>query len=403
MKTNLQSRKIGKELQPHLQPRVCASQGLRKLKLSQDLSTTDFAWNSIVETTLEMASLGWKRWAGAIALGSTAPFVIAFVPLDPEERAAKRQRLFDNVRSRFQYHTLLQEGSFASKPFSELPDETSRALKPFGSSFGGNSGGSGPGKKHPGMVKSNGGNPNDPDNIVRIGPHLGQEVPGESEPLPIPHTNYVWKSDKPIEDLEQHLKMLRERREKLALEAELLWSWLSEKELDYYNSPGTSEDSPDKAAKLRYLETLGSVHTKTWLEASSCDWMIADSKKRIEQLRSAATNNGKVSWRAVCSDLAAKKSPDHALTILRVTAQGIKQKQEQLEKTKHNMALTMVNPDFEEREEEVQVFDPIQKKMVSGRDLFQNARNMLEELLKQTNVDQETVEQVIADAEKRQK
>ncbi|KAF7186885.1 hypothetical protein HII31_11845 [Pseudocercospora fuligena] len=348
-----------------------------------------------------MASLGWKRWAGAIAFGSTAPLLIAFVPLDSEQRAAKRQRLFDNVRSSFQDNTLLQEGSFASKPFSKLPDETSRALKPFGSPFGGNSGGSSPGKKHPGMVKSNADQPNSPDDIVKIGPHLGQELPGESEPIPIANTNYAWKSDKPIEDLEQHLSMLRERREKLALEAEMIWSWLSEKELDYYNSPGTSEDSPDKAAKLRYLETLGSVHTKTWLEASSCDWMIADSKKRIEQLRSAATNNGKVSWRAGCSDLAAKKSPDHALKILRLNAQGIKQQQEQLEQIKQTMALSMVDPDFDQRDQ--QVFDPTQNKMVSEKELFMNAKNQVEELLKETNVYQETVEQVIADGEKRQK
>ncbi|EME87522.1 uncharacterized protein MYCFIDRAFT_75370 [Pseudocercospora fijiensis CIRAD86] len=146
---------------------------------------------------------------------------------------------------------------------------------------------------------------------------------------------------------------------------------------------------------------LGSVHTKTWLEASSCDWMIADSKKRIEQLRSAATNSGKVSWRAGCSDLAAKTSPNHALKILRLNAQGMKQRQEQLEQIRQSMALSMVDPDFDQGDQ--QVFDPIQNKMVSEKELFMNAKNKLEELLKATNVYQETVEQVIADGEKRQK
>ena len=69
------------------------------------------------------------------------------------------------------------------------------------------------------------------------------------------------------------------------------------REAEYYNL-GTATPPDEKLQKRRYVETLGTVHTKVWIELSQCDWMIADSQKHIEQLRSANNSEvGRVTWR----------------------------------------------------------------------------------------------------------
>lgn len=79
---------------------------------------------------------------------------------------------------------------------------------------------------------------------------------------------------------------------------------MAKKELEYYNSEITSNEPDERTKQRRYLEVLGNAHTKMWVEVSRIDWMIADSQKRIEQLRSVG-KDGKVKWLPSVSGTAA--------------------------------------------------------------------------------------------------
>lgn len=347
---------------------------------------------------------GWKRWVGAFSFGSLTTVgmtsVMVFASMSPTERDAKRLEISERQRLFLDsFHSLtMQEQKTKNVP--SLPAGTSRARNSFGAPSGPRGGGGGSGSKHP--VQANPGGPNEPGDIVRNGPHLGEFLSGEIEPVPIANTNYMWESENPIEDLERHMSMLLQRREKLALEAEAIWAWLSEKERDYYNIPGQKEDSPGKAANLRYIELLGSLHTKTWLQVSSYDWMIADTNKRIEQVKSAAADkNGQVTWRAGCSDLASKESPDHALKLLQIAAQSAKQQQDELKQINQSIAMSMVDPNFDSKEE-TQVFDPAQGKMVGEKEMIMKAKDQVQALLRETKAYEESVEQVVKDAKKKE-
>ncbi|KAK4540825.1 hypothetical protein LTR36_008902 [Oleoguttula mirabilis] len=131
-------------------------------------------------------------------------------------------------------------------------------------------------------------------------PHLTRRVEGESAPVRYAASNYTWSvpADHAVPALETHITELRQRRRELAQEAEILWHWLAKKEADFFNlSSNGSADTDLTIAARRYVELLGQVHTQIWLDASKCDWMIADARKRIEQLQSSrSTAEHTVTW-----------------------------------------------------------------------------------------------------------
>ena len=134
-----------------------------------------------------------------------------------------------------------------------------------------------------------------------------------------------------IPEPEAHITRLRERRERLANEAELLWHWLAVKEAEFYNAP----DAPDqdlKVAARRYVETLGVIHTKVWVEASKCDWMITDAQKRIGQLRSSLSDpEHRVNWKpGALSAEASQSKPETLLRILKQIMNHIEERRKAL-------------------------------------------------------------------------
>jgi hypothetical protein len=120
--------------------------------------------------------------------------------------------------------------------------------------------------------------------------------PGQKGPRPYNVTNYNWHPapDQAIPMLEAHVHRLSQWRNDLALEAEYLWRVLSQHEAEYHN---TASDSNEKLEKRKIVELLGGMHNSLWTRASQYDWMLADARKRLEQMRTAATDReGKVTW-----------------------------------------------------------------------------------------------------------
>lgn len=113
-------------------------------------------------------------------------------------------------------------------------------------------------------------------------PHAVAIVNGEVRPWP--NTDYFWNPgsrDEGIKKLQEHIKQLQETRKELATEAEYLWIVIAKKEHLYY----TEEDEEKKTFLRKELELLGDIHSKMFQDISGYDWMIADSKKNILQLK----------------------------------------------------------------------------------------------------------------------
>ena len=125
---------------------------------------------------------------------------------------------------------------------------------------------------------------------AKDGPHTLVSEPGTSELKPQPETNYEWNPRKGMEvsELDNHICQLQTYRAKLAREAQVLWQWLADKEGQYYRlkDSDTAVGYDTERAKehlLAYVKTLSSEHVKLWIALSKIDWVIADSRKRIEQ------------------------------------------------------------------------------------------------------------------------
>ncbi|KAI5369283.1 hypothetical protein Slin15195_G001590 [Septoria linicola] len=278
-------------------------------------------------------------------------------------------------------------------------DTALAATRPFGTSQG--AGGSSPGRPNGRGPTAMPGQQDDQDGIIRDGPHLAEQLPGATEPMFIANTNYNWKSDNPFSDLEADLAKLQQNRHRLALEAELVWSWLSDEEAKYYSTFSKSSDtSPEKQHALLYLETLGSTHTKIWRQANACDWMIADSQKRILQLRSAKENNGTTTYRAAST---VQATPEFSLLLSKATQQQRQQIQEKLQQTKAQLAMDLAVGYDEDAAVSQQVWSPKMKKMVTHKEMIAEVREELEQAREENDRFLDVVTQIIADEQKRSK
>lgn len=124
--------------------------------------------------------------------------------------------------------------------------------------------------------------------ILTDKPHIAVKQP-DKDPEFQPQTNYGWFSNDKIAELEQHIAAMREKRQKLAQEAEVVWAWLAEKEAEFLEKyPVTKkreegDEKPSDAAlqSSMLVQSLGQVHASIWREASACDWIIVSSKQKI--------------------------------------------------------------------------------------------------------------------------
>ncbi|GIZ39990.1 hypothetical protein CKM354_000334900 [Cercospora kikuchii] len=211
-------------------------------------------------------------------------------------------------------------------------------------------------------------------------------------------TNYQWTSENPIADLERSLKRLTENRKKLAREAEFLWSWLSVKELEYYNHYYKLADCPEKRSKRYYLHTLSQIHFVLWQKATATDWRIADTKKHMSRLRSLDAN-GNMTWCIEQSAEAAVSRPEQAMWHFRDCEQDLAKKQAHLQQLRRNMAEMLLG--FDEAAQNEQIYDPEKKKMVSQKDMFVKVRDSLEREVNRVDESQQVVRQLIIDAKRR--
>ncbi|CAK1355232.1 unnamed protein product [Cercospora beticola] len=212
------------------------------------------------------------------------------------------------------------------------------------------------------------------------------------------NANYQWTSESPIADLERNLKRVIEKREKLAREAEFLWSWLSVKELEYYNHYYKLAECPEKRSKRYYLHTLCQVHFVLWQKATALDWRIADTKKHMSRLRSLDAN-GDMTWCIEEPAKAAVSRPEQAMWHFRDFEQSLAKKQAHLQQIRRNMAEMLLG--FDEAAQKEQIYDPEEKKMVSQKDMFVKVRDSLEREVERVDESQQVVRQLIIDAKRR--
>ncbi|CAK1355231.1 unnamed protein product [Cercospora beticola] len=191
------------------------------------------------------------------------------------------------------------------------------------------------------------------------------------------NANYQWTSESPIADLERNLKRVIEKREKLAREAEFLWSWLSVKELEYYNHYYKLAECPEKRSKRYYLHTL-------------CQHM--------SRLRSLDAN-GDMTWCIEEPAKAAVSRPEQAMWHFRDFEQSLAKKQAHLQQIRRNMAEMLLG--FDEAAQKEQIYDPEEKKMVSQKDMFVKVRDSLEREVERVDESQQVVRQLIIDAKRR--
>lgn len=236
------------------------------------------------------------------------------------------------------------------------------------------------------------------------GPHLTIPLDGEVEPVPYANTNYTWFAPevRAVPELEAHIERLRQLRQNLAQEAEVLWHWLARKEAEFYDILSRSSPNSDVAvAARRYVETLAVVHTHVWVEVSKCDWMIASARKRIEQLQSAHSNaEGKVSWMppAISAPVSAS-TPERSLIMLKAYAQQIEARR--VARTRVKTQVTEELTLIEKRKElDKMIPDPATGRQTTLRQSIQSILKDIEDGIETAKLDAEVVGQVIADGEK---
>lgn len=230
-------------------------------------------------------------------------------------------------------------------------------------------------------------------------PHLTATVDGER--VPFANTNYSWapKRDEAIPMLEAHLSRLRERRKELANEAEALWHWLAREEAKYYNEP---DSSPLKSERRRVVEFLGSVHTKIWIDVSQMDWMIADSQKNIQQVRSwdNKTSGGEIQhWMPPLSTAAAKTPPKRSLQMFKQFAKEAEGQHQTIEVMKSEAAMIIGDPTFDMRAQKI--VNPETGKEEDMKKLFQENLRKMKDVEDKVATDQRVWRTLVEEAEKR--
>lgn len=235
-------------------------------------------------------------------------------------------------------------------------------------------------------------------------PHLTDPLPGDDKPLPYANTNYAWTrpTQQAIKELEEHVARLRERREKVAQEAELLWHWLARKEADYYNaSSAPFSESDEKLAARRYVETLGNAHGKVWQEVSKCDWMMADARKRIQQLQSSLAD-GKVTWMPGLSPAASRAKPEISKMLFQNYAQQVEGRKRAMESNKQQLSRSIPTSGWRAGSNK-NVHDPLSGQQTTIKQLAQDLQKRIEADLEAAKLDSDVLQQVLSDAESLQK
>lgn len=123
------------------------------------------------------------------------------------------------------------------------------------------------------------------------GPHKTVTPSGESETVPYAERNYDWTPNRAgaVSELSDHIRKLQAQRQQACDEAEAVWDWLSERELEYYKQKARAEAGSEvKGLKTMktYLETLGKRQLQLWQSVSNCDWMLADAQKQLTLAKS---------------------------------------------------------------------------------------------------------------------
>lgn len=302
---------------------------------------------------------GWKRYVGAFSIGASlcttghAAYLASQIPREDFE-IYDRQQL---VQQRARQNRFAFGGSYPREMHDRATPNgfgmrgTERAGQGLAGSAPGRSGGPmGNGEANSRDTKSK----NESGKLPKPGPYLQEELSVEpGKRIPIANTNYEWQSDRPIQELEEFIAVMQQERRRLALEAERTWSFLSHKEANFYN---TKFNTPAETIEARlYLETLGSLHIKTLARATSCDWMIGDARKRIQQQKSAESNPARtVTWRTGCSEAASSTSPDCALLLARMLDKQLRQFQEEAEGVQHAMDSTIISDHLQQEEPEME-------------------------------------------------
>jgi hypothetical protein len=193
--------------------------------------------------------------------------------------------LADTVRSALDSARLKDTALIAevAQPVSQI-DGTSMAMSGLPKGINNGSSSSGVGRSHPGPPGMAG-----PLQIIADGPHIVLKQ-GNKAPELQAQTNYDWFSNDKIAELEQQITNLKAKRVEVAREAELLWSWLSEKEAEllekYPLTKNIEKDEQHKRDPARESlvvasNALGNVHTALWAQAMKYDWIIVSTKRNL--------------------------------------------------------------------------------------------------------------------------
>lgn len=240
--------------------------------------------------------------------------------------------------------------------------------------------------------------PND-INAPHLASHGTEELEGELVPHPV--MNYLWKptTNDPVAELEAHIASISEVRQRNDAEAEFLWQWIAEKEAEFY-SRGNLDDPQEYLGRRRALEVLGGLHTEAWLAARSCDWIIMSSRKRIDQLRSAAasTDGRTVDWRPQRPTSAAL--PRFTMYLLRVSTESAQAHKEALEAALTELTMQLADPDLEVPEG--QMPSPLTGKMVTSMQSLSDTKKFLEMAVDNARFDLDVTAKVYKETKERQ-
>lgn len=158
-----------------------------------------------------------------------------------------------------------------------------------------------------------------------------------------PDTNYTWQGT--LADLDSHIKTLRERREHLKQEAELLWHKLAVREAEYHSSAATTDETAKEDARIA-LEVMNHLHINAYLEISQHDWMIADSQKKQLQLKTLEQSK-QSPWIPAAPPNSDRLVPKHTLLLLEELERDNLVGIEELEIIKANTQVALDDPALE--------------------------------------------------------
>lgn len=175
--------------------------------------------------------------------------------------------------------------------------------------------------------------------------HLTSGVDFEGTPAPCANRNYEWTPTpgKAFQELDAHVVRLYRGRKQLVLELEKLSHRVADKEAEYYNLRKTKE-CDEMVRRRRYLEILGFYNIHPWMEIGKYDWMIADSRIYLDQLRCEGRPGG-VRWLPHLSSEASAAEPQYIRVWLESSAKMATGKREALALAKAAAAASYNSPD----------------------------------------------------------